>query len=939
MGGNSRSRRNGFVASFRRLLGMSTDRTRVSKKRLELSRTLSCESLESRQMCATDLGSISGVVFRDLNNNGVFNSGTDQAIQSAEIRLFNDANNNGAIDTGEAQVGSPQTTNSSGMYSFSGLTAGSYVVRQIASSSLGIVQRDTARVITATQAQGTITTTVDNFTTTSGPATDNVVDGTAVVVGTTGLPTTETIGGARRLIAELTAGRTPPDASVQEARLVVAGGNLNEQLSSQEQGQFTVIWDGQGGTSTTPNLSGTGLNGAALNSGGATGLVMRLVAVDQPGNSVTIRVYTDATNFSEATQTLPQITGSAPPQDLFFSFAGGTGGFTNAGGTGANFGNVRAIQMVVNSTANGTDFDLDLTGALGPTVIAADVANPSIDLSVNKTLASVTNLANGDKQYTFNVNVTNAATLPGGGAGATATGVTLTDTLPSGLTFVSATGSPATSPAVGSSGNIVWNIGTLNAGATSSFQVVARTNGPILSTNNTTALTDSSTVLDPLRNRATVTANESEANTENNTASLLVPTVDLELTKSLATGSSSTPDKNANVTFNIVVTNRGPNAATNAVVRDYLPTGLTFVSQNSTPPSGTNVTFNSATNSWTIDTLASGATVTLSLTATVASPGTQANNFQLTNVAEIISDDQYDIDSRPGVPGTGATTPTEDDLGSVVLTPGRTDLAVTKQALVNGQTATTVNRGQQVTFNVTVTNNGPNNATGVTLNDTLPAGFTLVSSTPPTGTTYTNGVWNIGALNNGQSVTLAIVATANNPSSVTGTDPYKNTATISGMNQFDTNNSNDMAMVTVTPTQTDVQVTKEIVSGSRATVGQNVTFRITARNNGPQTATNVVVRDLLPDGLQFVSSTAGTAYNSTTGDWTVGTLQTSGTGQSATMDIVATVTSTGTKTNTATLQTDQLDQFDSVSTNNSQVVTLNPAITKRLFLARRARGN
>ena len=55
-----------------------------------------------------------------------------------------------------------------------------------------------------------------------------------------------------------------------------------------------------------------------------------------------------------------------------------------------------------------------------------------------------------------------------------------------------------------------------------------------------------------------------------------------------------------------------------------------------------------------------------------------------------------------------------------------------------------------------------------------------------------------------------------------------------------------------------------------ATFGQNVTFTINVNNNGPNNATGVVVTDLLPPGLAYVSDDGGGAYVPATGQWTVG---------------------------------------------------------------------
>src|SRR3990167_11040274 len=72
----------------------------------------------------------------------------------------------------------------------------------------------------------------------------------------------------------------------------------------------------------------------------------------------------------------------------------------------------------------------------------------------------------------------------------------------------------------------------------------------------------------------------------------------------------------------------------------------------------------------------------------------------------------------------------------------------------------TANTGDTVNYTITVTNNGPDNATGVILVDVLHAGLNLVSYTTSLGNYATStGIWTIGNLNNASSTTMTIVAT------------------------------------------------------------------------------------------------------------------------------------------------------------------------------------
>ncbi len=70
--------------------------------------------------------------------------------------------------------------------------------------------------------------------------------------------------------------------------------------------------------------------------------------------------------------------------------------------------------------------------------------------------------------------------------------------------------------------------------------------------------------------------------------------------------------------------------------------------------------------------------------------------------------------------------------------------------------------GDNVTYTITVTNNGPDDAHNIILNDLLPAGESFVSYSASQGT-YDNlsGVWNAGDLTNGSSASLQITVQIN----------------------------------------------------------------------------------------------------------------------------------------------------------------------------------
>ena len=97
--------------------------------------------------------------------------------------------------------------------------------------------------------------------------------------------------------------------------------------------------------------------------------------------------------------------------------------------------------------------------------------------------------------------------------------------------------------------------------------------------------------------------------------------------------------------------------------------------------------------------------------------------------------------------------------------------------------------GATVTYTVIAANNGPANANGVQVTDLLPAGVTFQSSTVTAGL-YTSGtgLWDIGSMSAGASETLTITAAVD---AGTGGSTIINTASVSAVDQTDTNPAND----------------------------------------------------------------------------------------------------------------------------------------------------
>jgi uncharacterized repeat protein (TIGR01451 family) len=481
---------------------------------------------------------------------------------------------------------------------------------------------------------------------------------------------------------------------------------------------------------------------------------------------------------------------------------------------------------------------------------------PLADVSLTKTASSITPVVGSN--ITFTVTASNAGP-------SSATGIKVTDQLPSGYTFISAN-APIGTTYDNTTG--IWNIGTLANGTSEAITITATVNA----TGN-------------YANIATAKATETDPTLANNTATstpIPVPEANLSVLKTV---NNSTPNVGSNVTFTLTASNAGPSAASNTRVSDLLPNGYTFVS--ATPSAGT---YDNITGIWTIGNLANAANATLNIVATVKPNGNYANTANITAT-----------ENDPDHSNNSATnTPVPIPLA---------DVSVTKAASNN-----TPNVGENITFTIIANNAGPSTATGVVVTDALPTGYTFVSANAPAGSTYdnTSGLWTIGSLNSGVNTSLTITATVN------ATGSYANTATVRATETDPTPTNNTATSTPVPVALADVAIVKTI-SKAAPNVGANVTFTLTASNAGPSNATGVNVTDLLPSGYTFVSATSSIGtYNNTTNLWNIGNL---GNGANATLNIVATVNANGNYTNEASIAADQNDPS---TTNNSSSVESTP---------------
>ena len=560
-------------------------------------------------------------------------------------------------------------------------------------------------------------------------------------------------------------------------------------------------------------------------------------------------------------------------------------------GTNWNYNNTtRTITWNIASLASASSVTLNITVIINGTGNISNIANVevkepnngsnnstvniTVDPAVNLTIIKYSNATNGIAAYNdvilYTINVTNTGFNR-------ATNVVVTDILDNRLLFMGYKSSQ------GSYNNTtgLWHIGDIEIGHTVSLNITVRIIGTGLIVNiaNITEL-DQDNIGDNDSSETPVTVNE---------------TVYLTITKT----SNVTDGVNSSVgdwvLYTITVHNHGPDNATNVVVNDVLDPRLAFVNATGSP----SIVSNNLT--WIIANLAMGSHVTFNVTVCIIGTGNIPNMVTVTVNENNIGDNNATDD---------------------VNVPATVNLVLNKTSNATGGVASF---GDFIRYNIIVSNDGPDVATGVVITDKLDPRLILETFTPIQGTYDPGtGLWDIGNITVGQTVTLVIDVRIN------GTGPILNIATVTSLDQSD-NQGDDSSDTSVdVPSTVNLNITKV----SNATNGvaaylDYITYTITVSNYGPDNATNVVVSDRLDDRLRLISVTPiqGT-YNSTTGLWEIGTIVV---GTPVTLTFYVQIIATGYIPNIATVINFDEDENWGNDKSNADVnvlSTVNLTITK-----------
>lgn len=273
-----------------------------------------------------------------------------------------------------------------------------------------------------------------------------------------------------------------------------------------------------------------------------------------------------------------------------------------------------------------------------------------------------------------------------------------------------------------------WNIGNLPSKATRSVLIdVEVLVGGIISA-SAEVVTMNETDVDSTPN------NGDESEDDFYSIDMLGLQIDLELDMELQEGASNIVVQGEEVTFLVHVENKGPTVGYNSKIRAILPGGFTYL--NNTVTMGEYV---DDLGVWVIGDIPPFETQTMEITVTMDIEG------PLTYTCEARTSNVPDIDSTPS-----NFDPNEDDIDSLTIYTA----AVLSDIELNASVKDSLEKSEEVRFlTVTVTNNGPANATDIIVKDVFPSELDLITANTENGT-YEERIWTIGDLENEETAVL-----------------------------------------------------------------------------------------------------------------------------------------------------------------------------------------
>ncbi len=436
-----------------------------------------------------------------------------------------------------------------------------------------------------------------------------------------------------------------------------------------------------------------------------------------------------SSNNTITVTTQPGCTFSATSNNSFITIssgANGSGSSTVSFNVASNPGGARSGTISV----AGQTFTVNqgASGGSGLRVSVSDSPDPVV--------------LNGGQDVNYTIIVNNDGSTA-------ATGVVLTNTLPSSFTFIAVSTTSGT--CTQSNGVVTCNLGTVVDVAT-------------------VTITARPTAFGTFTDTVSVTGNEPESNTSDNTATATTsvttqPGVVTDLRLTAFSSGDVTLGNSQNIVYSVFIDNDGPSPATGVILRGILPSSVTFISASTN--NGGSCSFASGVVTCNIGNLLGGTSARITVRPTV--PGTVTTTFN-------VQGNEPDSDSSNNT--VSVSTRVNPAPGTV-----NADLRVT----AFDPPPATFGNFSDIDFQIFVNNDGPSVATGVILTDTLPSGVTFISASTSQGIcTQANSVvtCNLGTVTGTVTISIRV--------SPTRTGTITNTVRVAG-NEPDFNTSNNTA--------------------------------------------------------------------------------------------------------------------------------------------------
>jgi len=371
--------------------------------------------------------------------------------------------------------------------------------------------------------------------------------------------------------------------------------------------------------------------------------------------------------------------------------------------------------------------------------------------------------------------------------------VTITETYDINFEFISSSPLPDTGT------DNVWTIGTILSGE----EIVINITGRVLDAGETM-----------LNNTVEYTSSNAGNGTANESTQVKYPSISIDKIPS-----SGTVDAGEEITYTITYSNPGDVELTNIIITDTYPEYTTFVSSSPSPSIDE--------DTWFINSLPPGSSGTITVILLV--DGNAPNGTILINHVEITCDQNVG------------------DMADAIVEV----VAMPILSLSKADSPDPIDAGSELVYTITLSNNGNADATNVVVTDEYDNTMLVITDADGGVISGNHITWSISSLSPGDSISFNITATVKDTDVALTLYNFVNATCDEGAY------AEDDEYTAVNPSETLSFPFLEILKEDNVDpvpYGGTIDYTITVRNIGDGDATNVVVEDVLGEGLQYISA-------------------------------------------------------------------------------------